>query len=108
MEEIRLRKLELKYRANHQMRVIEDDLIYIKDHAGRLALSGLGELFFPALANRSEQKRKIPLLDYLSTFSGTGQMIANMMPTILGLLSPLLIRGMVKKVRSPRRRRDKK
>ena len=105
LEEIRMRKLALKRQADYQMRVVENDLCFIKVHAGRLTLSGLGELFLPALANRSEKRGKESLGDYFSTFSGTGRLIASMMPTLIGVLSPVLLMRVIKKIGRSRKKR---
>lgn len=96
-DEMMVRRLKLKYRIRHQQKILAEDIEYVKHHAGTLTLSGLGHLFFPALRNKRERGVG-NIKDYFTTFSGTGKIINDAMPFILGAASPALLRGLFRSI----------
>lgn len=97
LDELMVKRLKLKYRIMHQRAAVSDDLEYIRDHAGNLALSGLGSLFLSPRGKRARAGESF-FGEKSELFPGLGEQLNALLPVVLGMVSPLLLRSVLKRV----------
>ena len=96
LDELNVKRMELKCHIKYQKKVVSDDLTYIRKNAVSLSISGLSHLLFPARREKQQGKESTSQ-DYFATFSDLAQ---TSIPILVSLASPALIRVLLRKIKS--------
>ena len=96
LDELNVKRMELRCHIKYQEKVVNDDLVYIRKNAVSLSISGLSHLLFPARREKQQEKESTSQDDF-STSSG---LVQTLIPVLVSLASPALVRLLLRKIKS--------
>lgn len=106
-EKLQSERLRLRQACIRQEQLLNEEFIYVQEHAHSLLMTGLSALLFPHPKNRTNEKtdnkpavsvqEKVPISIGLSDYLSIAQ---NLLPVAWDIVRPLLTAWGIKKVQS--------